>query len=316
MLPPRRPIPCPEDGDVQGHDAGRAGAARPVRRRMRRHVIRAAAVASGMVALLSGCGQIQVTAVSGAPEGPTIAIGVAADEPGVSAWHDGTYEGFDVTVAKYVASRLGYANKQIVFKQVRPENRQSMLDSGQVDLVVASWAITDESRAAVDFAGPYLTTGVGLLVRAEDRTTLSADGDSVGELGRRNICVVKGDETASMLLENHSDAVAQERDSYAQCVTALEAGSADAIASDQVVLAGLRQANGPQYSALLTDAGTVSYGIAVGKGNARLAGTIAQSLKDMVADGSWDDARSTLENQTKLEISRDGTPDAIVSDDE
>ena len=61
---------------------------------------------------LAGCGQIQVTTVSGAPEGPTIAIGVAADEPSVGAWHDGTYQGFDITIAKYVAAKLGYANKQ------------------------------------------------------------------------------------------------------------------------------------------------------------------------------------------------------------
>lgn len=101
---------------------------------------------------LAGCGQIQVTTVSGAPEGPTIAIGVAADEPSVGAWHDGTYQGFDITIAKYVAAKLGYANKQIVFKQVRPENRRSMLDNGQVDMVVASWPITDESSAIVDFA--------------------------------------------------------------------------------------------------------------------------------------------------------------------
>ena len=132
---------------------------------------------------LAGCGQIKVTTVSGAPEGPTIAIGVAADEPSVGAWHDGTYQGFDITIAKYVAAKLGYANKQIVFKQVRPENRRSMLDNGQVDMVVASWPITDESSAIVDFAGPYLTTSVGLLVRSDERGRFTNDAGSVGDVG-------------------------------------------------------------------------------------------------------------------------------------
>ena len=91
-------------------------------------------------------------------------------------WHDGTYQGFDITIAKYVAAKLGYANKQIVFKQVRPENRRSMLDNGQVDMVVASWPITDESSAIVDFAGPYLTTSVGLLVRSDERGRFTNDG--------------------------------------------------------------------------------------------------------------------------------------------
>lgn len=91
-------------------------ARRPMRRGFRSRLMAGFAAAFGVILLLSGlagCGQIQVTTVSGAPEGPTIAIGVAADEPSVGAWHDGTYQGFDITIAKYVAAKLGYANKQI-----------------------------------------------------------------------------------------------------------------------------------------------------------------------------------------------------------
>lgn len=139
-----------------------------LRRRIRTRLVAGIAAALGFALMLSGCGQIQVTTVNGSPEGPTLAIGVAADEPAIGAWHDGTYEGFDISVAKYVAAKLGYANKQIVFKQVRPANRASMLNNGQVDMVVASWTITDGSKAEADFAGPYLRTGVGLLVRTDD----------------------------------------------------------------------------------------------------------------------------------------------------
>ena len=107
-------------------------ARRPMRRGFRSRLMAGFAAAFGVILPLSGlagCGQIQVTTVSGAPEGPTIAIGVAADEPSVGAWHDGTYQGFDITIAKYVAAKLGYANKQIVFKQVRP--RKPALHAGQ-----------------------------------------------------------------------------------------------------------------------------------------------------------------------------------------
>lgn len=265
---------------------------------------------------LGGCGQIQVTTVSGSPEGPTIAIGMAADEPAVGMWHDGTYEGFDVTIAKYVAARLGYANKQIVFKQVRPETRQSMLDNGQVDMVVASWPITDQSRTLVDFAGPYLTANVGLLVRASDRTDYESGHGKVGNVNQRDICAVQGDETATIFHTNHPEATMQERDSYAQCVTALQAGAADAIVADTAILGGLRQANGPQYTAVLTDEGTIEYGIAVGKGTAELAGKIAEALQDMIDDGSWAAARDTLKQQSKLSVKLSDTPRAIVSDAE
>ncbi|MBW3090700.1 glutamate ABC transporter substrate-binding protein [Bifidobacterium miconisargentati] len=294
--------------------------ASPVRRARRLKRATAAVIAALAPALaLAGCGQVRVTTVSGAPEGPTIAIGVAADEPAIGAWHDGAYEGFDVTVAKYVAAKLGYANKQIVFKQVRPENRASMLDNGQVDMVVASWPVTDESRQQADFAGPYLETGVGLLVRANERATFGTGtgdaGDGIADdLADRTICTVKGDETAAIFRSSHPQATLQERESYAQCVTALQVGSADAIASDMAVLSGLRSANGPQYMAVLEDRGTVRYGIAVGKGTPQLAQKIAEALEDMVEDGSMAAAQDTLRERTGLEATLVGDPEAIVSD--
>ena len=57
------------------------------------------------------------------PEGPTVSIGVASDQPGLGLWHNGGYSGFDVDVARYVAKALGYADKQIVFKPVTPRSR-------------------------------------------------------------------------------------------------------------------------------------------------------------------------------------------------
>ena len=279
-------------------------ARRPMRRGFRSRLMAGFAAAFGVILPLSGlagCGQIQVTTVSGAPEGPTIAIGVAADEPSVGAWHDGTYQGFDITIAKYVAAKLGYANKQIVFKQVRPENRRSMLDNGQVDMVVASWPITDGSSAIVDFAGPYLTTSVGLLVRSDERGRFTNDAGSVGDVGDGTVCAVKGDETVGIFRGNHPQARIQERSSYAQCVTAVQVGSADAIASDMAVLA---------------DKGEVGYGIAVSQGTSQLAQKIAEALEDMVEDGSWTAAKDTFTSQTKLTVSLNGDPKAIVSDAE
>lgn len=294
-------------------------ARRPMRRGFRSRLMAGFAAAFGVILPLSGlagCGQIQVTTVSGAPEGPNIAIGVAADEPSVGAWHDGTYQGFDITIAKYVAAKLGYANKQIVFKQVRPENRRSMLDNGQVDMVVASWPITDGSSAIVDFAGPYLTTSVGLLVRSDERGRFTNDAGSVGDVGDGTVCAVKGDETVGIFRGNHPQARIQERSSYAQCVTAVQVGSADAIASDMAVLSGLQAANGPQYMDVIADKGEVSYGIAVSQGTSQLAQKIAEALEDMVEDGSWTAAKDTFTSQTKLTVSLNGDPKAIVSDAE
>ena len=73
---------------------------------------------------------------NGLAQGPTIAIGVAADQPGLGFLHGGEYSGFDISVAQYVANTLGFAKKQIVFKQVLPSTRVSSLEDGTVDMVV------------------------------------------------------------------------------------------------------------------------------------------------------------------------------------
>ncbi len=83
-----------------------------------------------------------------------------------------------------------------------PKTRRSMLDNGQVDMVVASWPITDGSSAIVDFAGPYLTTSVGLLVRSDERGRFTNDAGSVGDVGDGTVCAVKGDETVGIFRGN------------------------------------------------------------------------------------------------------------------
>lgn len=183
-------------------------------------------------------------------------------------------------------------------------------------MVVASWPITDGSSAIVDFAGPYLTTSVGLLVRSDERGRFTNDAGSVGDVGDGTVCAVKGDETVGIFRGNHPQARIQERSSYAQCVTAVQVGSADAIASDMAVLSGLQAANGPQYMDVIADKGEVGYGIAVSQGTSQLAQKIAEALEDMVEDGSWTAAKDTFTSQTKLTVSLNGDPKAIVSDAE
>ncbi len=69
----------------------------------------------------------------------------------------GEYSGFDIDVAKYVAKTLGYAEKQIVFKQLSPAMRASALTDGTVDMVVDSFSMDGTHDGEADVAGPYLT---------------------------------------------------------------------------------------------------------------------------------------------------------------
>ena len=102
--------------------------------------IAALVCAASTVLGTSACGTSISVVTNGLAQGPTIAIGVAADQPGLGFLHGGEYSGFDISVAQYVANTLGFAKKQIVFKQVLPSTRVSSLEDGTVNMVVDAFA--------------------------------------------------------------------------------------------------------------------------------------------------------------------------------
>lgn len=256
-----------------------------------------------LLAVLGGCGTLKVRTVYDQPEGPTIVIGVPADEFGLGLWHEGAYSGFEISVAKYVAGKLGYANKQIVFKRVAPATRMQVLSDGAVDMLVAgvpmpstasAQGVASDDRA--QYAGPYLTTSQGLLVRSD----ATADIDGISSLAGRNVCTVAGSGASERLLAERSDVKVHERDTYPQCVTDLMIGRSDAVAADAVILAGLsrEQGRGVTMRVRGVSYGTVRYGIAVRSDAATLAKDISEALEAMRADGSYDAFVKQLESDT------------------
>lgn len=107
------------------------------------------------VAAFCACACVFAVSACGADETGKIRIGIKFDQPGLGFKKNGTYVGFDVDVAKYVAKKLGYSEDEIVWKESPSKQREAMLQNGDVDYIVASYSITDERKKVVDFAGPY-----------------------------------------------------------------------------------------------------------------------------------------------------------------
>lgn len=224
---------------------------------------------------------------NGLAQGPTIAIGVAADQPGLGFLHGGEYSGFDISVAQYVANTLGFAKKQIVFKQVLPSTRVSSLEDGTVDMVVDAFAADDVQDGEVELAGPYLTVHAALLVRSDSAGTITGTDDLAG----RTVCVAKGGIPSYSVRNLAEDVTVSERDTYPQCETALMIGQADAIAADDAIAAGLASNRGGGYLKVVGETfGERSYAIAVKSGQSTLAKQIDAALQSMMDDGSWKQA--------------------------
>ena len=180
--------------------------------------VAAAACAALLAAGAGACGTSVSVVTEGAAQGPTIAIGVAADQPGLGYLHGGEYSGFDIDVAKYVAKTLGYAEKQIVFKQLSPAMRASALTDGTVDMVVDSFSMDGTHDGEADVAGPYLTVREALLIRSDSASEITGT-DSLSD---KTVCAVAGSAAADNIrnrTKNIRTTVA-ERDTYPQCMTA------------------------------------------------------------------------------------------------
>jgi len=224
------------------------------------------------------------TACGGGDSGDTIVIGTKFDQPGLGLKNpDGTMSGFDVDVAKFVAKELGYSEDKIEWKEAPSAQRETLIQNGQVEFIVATYSITDSRKEKVSFAGPYLITGQSLLVR-EDNT------DITGEASLQNnkkLCSVSGSTPAQRIKDKYPGVQLQQYDTYSACIEALKNGAVDAVTTDEVILAGYA-AQTPGVFKLV--GGTFSeerYGIGLKKGDTELQKKINDAIVKMESDGAW-----------------------------
>ncbi|GAA3071226.1 hypothetical protein GCM10020254_13790 [Streptomyces goshikiensis] len=80
-----------------------------------------------------------------------------------------------------------------------------------------------------------------------------------------------------------------ELEGYSECLVAVQDGSADAMTTDNSILAGYaaRKENAGKFKLIGLSLSNENYGIGVKKGNKELQKKINAALTKMVTDGSW-----------------------------
>ena len=126
-------------------------------------------------------------------EAGEITVGVKYDQPGMG-FKDASSDiptGFDVEIAKLLIADLGIdpESDSVTWEETISDNREPYLEEGQVDLVLATYSITDERRAIVGQTGPYLITGQQILVKADSDVESKDDLQGRGGLLGRGLDV-------------------------------------------------------------------------------------------------------------------------------
>jgi len=263
---------------------------------MRTRTTRAIALAAAAALTLAACGgggEEPGTAGTTGGEGgqgggESIRIGIKFDQPGLGFMEGDQPSGFDVDVATYVAEKLGYSADQIEWVEAPSAQRETLLSTGQVDMIFATYSITDERRETVSFAGPYFVAGQDLLV-AQDNTDITGPETLDG----KNLCSVTGSTSAQRIKDEHATGVnLLEQPGYAECVTALVAGQVDAVTTDDIILAGLAAQPANQWKVKVVGSpfSEERYGVGLPKGDVETCEQVNEALREMIDDGSWEEA--------------------------
>jgi len=254
---------------------------------MQRKTFRIAAVLAAGALALSACGgdgdDTEATEGGGGDSDDTLTVGIKFDQPGLGLKQGDEYVGMDVDVALAVADKLGYSEDQVTFKETPSAQRETMLETGQVDLIFATYSITDTRKEKVQFAGPYFVAGQDLLV--------AADSDIAGpdDLDGKFLCSVTGSTSAENVKAEVPGVQLQEYGTYSECVEQLANGTLDAVTTDDVILAGF--AAQEQYAGNFKVVGAPfsqeNYGVGLNKEDDRCE-DINEALTELWEDGTME----------------------------
>ena len=209
----------------------------------------------------------------------------------------GEYSGMEIDLANLVADYLGVETE---FTTVTAATRGELLDSGDIDCVLATFTITDERKQTWDFTTPYYTDAVTVLVEDSSGITSLADlvgktvGVSSGSTSARELVramvdqgLVSGDnfdpDTFDPTTWTEGVSFHQYED-YPTISTALSAGEVDAFCVDRSILA-IYKTEGRSY--IQDEFAPQEYGIATTKGSG-LSEVCEDLVTTWLSDGTID----------------------------
>jgi glutamate transport system substrate-binding protein len=218
-------------------------------------------------------------------EAGTITIGTKFDQPLFGlAGPDGTPEGFDIEIGKLIAAKLGISAENIEWKESVSANREPFIQSGDVDIVIATYTINDDRKKVVSFAGPYYEAGQDILVAAGNPEGITGPEDLDG----KDVCTVTGSTSEENILEYGAKVLPAA--GYAECLEPLRNGAVVAVTTDNVILAGLADQSDGEFEVVNNPFTAEPYGIGLALDDTEFRDFINDVLEESYEDGTWDAA--------------------------
>ena len=196
--------------------------------------------------------------------------------------------GFDAGItqllAKYILGEGG--EEKVEYIDTTVETRETMVENGTVDCVIATYSITPERLEVIDFAGPYYLSGTAIQVRTEDAEKISGPDDLTG-LKIVTQSNSTGVQAAEEFIPDYDASLVQTLPDNESCVAALKQGRADAYVLDQGVLLGNSAAD-EEVTVVGDPFVDDPYGIGLSKESEGAVDFVNTFLQEIIDSGTWD----------------------------
>lgn len=212
-------------------------------------------------------------------------IGVKVDVPkfGFKDPQSGKIDGFEIDLARAIAKKVLGDETKIDLQGVTAKTRGPLLDNGDIDLVIATFTITEERKQSYNFSDAYFTDGVALMVKKASgiQSLKDLDGKKIG---------VAQSATSKQAIQTEADKLGikvsfLEFGTYPELKTALDAGRIDCFSVDGAILLGYLD----DSTVILADRfSPQQYGVASKKSNTALAKTVNDTIAEMTKSGEMD----------------------------
>jgi glutamate transport system substrate-binding protein len=225
------------------------------------------------------------TTMAALAEAGSITIGTKFTQPlfGLEG-PDGIPEGFDVEIGKIIAMNLGIDEADITWTNTVSANREPFIQSGEVDIVIATYTINDARKEVISFAGPYYEAGQDIMVAADNPEGVTGP-EWFTDNPDATVCTVSGSTSLTNISEYTSNVLAAA--DYADCLEPIRTGQAVAVTTDNVILAGLASQNDPEFEVLSKPFTAEPYGIGLALDDTEFRDWINDVLEQSYEDGTW-----------------------------